>query len=143
LIAVGRTGRQATVWSSLDGVRWRRLPPDPAFLFDPEPVPKGSVRVVSIDAVAGGPAGYVAIGYDAVCPRRSVVCGPRPVTVWTSRNGLSWVRRAVVAAFVGDRVAEANGLVPWGSRFVAVGSDTEWFVPPGPQQAAVWISDPA
>lgn len=69
----GLGGMDPAIWTSVDGVTWRRVPGEANGLD------RGTDRLLAV--TAGGP-GLVAVGYD----------GMRAAPVWTSSDGLSWTR---------------------------------------------------
>lgn len=95
VVAVGETGVAPTVWTSGDGLSWRRLPD------------AISGPGVSLRSVAAGAAGFVAVG-DA---------GGSAIS-WASADGRTWQ-----ASQASQTLANARMLhVAWlGSEFVAIG----------------------
>ncbi len=93
VVAVGQTGLAPTVWTSSDGLSWRRL-------SDAISGPGVSLR-----SVAAGPDGFVAVG-DAGGSALS----------WVSSDSSSW--RASAAA---RERADAPAFAWLGSEFVATG----------------------
>lgn len=116
LVAVGRdTGRDvAAVWTSADGLAWRRVSPAGS-LF-------GHAGTV-MRSVAGGGPGLVAVGRDWARGSGAV---------WTSADGLDWQR------FVDDEAVfdaqDVYSVTVGGPGLVAVGQDF------GRDAAAVWTS---
>jgi hypothetical protein len=126
LVAVGYDAPgwdgDAAVWTSADGLSWARVPHDEAIFGGHDDQEMNSV-------VAGGP-GLVAVGYDGPL-------GDRDAAVWTSPDGLTWVRVPHdVAIFGGHDDQEMNSVVAVGSGLVAVGKDGHF----RNDDAAVWTS---
>jgi len=117
-VAVGYLGESATAWSSLDGVRWTKAPDQPAFL------PRSSEAELRIEYVAGGDAGYVAVGYSTPHPLRAVVL--------MSTDGVAWTRLPSNPAFSGVRL---DGIAAVGGRYVLVGHTRS------PFRALFWTSN--
>jgi hypothetical protein len=124
-------------------------------VYSPTPIPSpaldfGGYRWTRIDAAqfAGGSLEAVAVAPDG----RIVGIGnwftdigpdgsPRHPAVWTSRDGLAWVRQADSAAFTSKRERWEEGvrdLVPTTDGFVAVGAET--FDDASAADAAAWFS---
>jgi hypothetical protein len=95
VVAVGETGVAPTVWTSVDGLSWRRL-------SDAISGPGLSLR-----SVAAGPAGFVAVG-DAGGSAAS----------WVSADGSSWQASPASEALANARMLHVAWL---GSEFVAIG----------------------
>ncbi len=126
LVAVGtdRSGGDvdAAVWTSPDGITWTRVPHDEA-LF-------GGAANQNMVAISGDASGVVAVGLDASG-------GDQDAAVWTSPDGLNWIR--VVnpeAVFGGTGNQRMSGLSAGGPGWVAVGSDDS----AGDMDGAVWTS---
>ena len=122
LVAVGSDGspdggRDAAVWTSVDGMKWSRVPHDEA-IFGGET----DDEYYSISSVTAGGPGLVAVGLD-----------PLGAAVWTSRDGLAWLRVPHSAeVFAGGDHLEMRSVTVGGPGLVAVGS--EW------ERAVVWTS---
>jgi hypothetical protein len=133
------------VWVSPDGLEWERVSTN-AFTsrWPIELNEDGSPVLFGVNDLAAGPAGYVAVGVDGGCRFGSDPPTPCPsayeAVVWTSSDGRSWSRLPSGSLFRpaqpgrqdGPPETVANSVVPWGSRFVVVGTYG--------QGAAVWIS---
>jgi hypothetical protein len=84
LVAVGSDGgTQAAVWTSTDGRSWARV--------DTSQQPLESTT--SLGAIAAIHGGFMAVG-----PHGFVDQAERPVTLWTSPDGVSWSRVQVIGA---------------------------------------------
>ncbi len=150
---------RAAVWTSTDGVTWRRVPDQPAFAAG------------EFDRVAAGPAGFLAVGRDYDMPAWSpdgtnwtrvdvgtpnalvrgvaatndgfvAVGGIETAAVaWTSRDGRHWIR----ATFDGASQLDARllSVAGQGQRLVALGAVPargDESVPDGWTGLAVWAS---
>jgi hypothetical protein len=127
LVAVGYEAiggdSDAAVWTSPDGVTWSQVPHDEA-VFGGE----GPQKMLAV--VAGGP-GLVAVGYEFSDEHRDAA-------VWTSVDGLTWVRVAHdESVFGGEGPQEMLAVVAGGPGLVAVGHDFA----DGDGDAAVWTSE--
>jgi len=116
----------AAVWSSVDGTNWTRVPHD-ELVF-------GGAGRQSMSAVTVGGPGLVAVG--AVEKGSSEFEEYWDAAVWTSVDGISWVRvRHDEAVFGGDGSQMMNSVTAGGPGLVAVGSsegDAEvWTSPDG------------
>jgi hypothetical protein len=120
VVAVGGTGPDAAVWTSLDGRTWRRL--SVAAFHD-----ETQIRMTSV--VAWG-HGFVAGGYVG-----SLV-GPIRAAFWTSPDGGAWTRAPDDATFADARVSGITAARD-GSRLVAVGAAGDARAASG---AAAWQS---
>ena len=143
LVAVGDTGIEPSVWLSVDGTTWARLP---------GAIPSTSA---SIRAIAASPDGYVAVGDDQGLGRswvsadgRAWQTSPTPPDVagrvlnvtwlgsefiaagvsqdgtgvaWHSPNGLAWSRLDIASVLPGNQV-QAVGAI--GGRIVLFGFDS-------------------
>ena len=116
--------RGVAVWSSPDGAHWSRVADDPSFH----------------DAIMLGVrrfgTGYVAWGQTLVG-----VVGPPPPPVWTSSDGLHWVR-ADGGMDTGGPGSPVASIVSVGGRLVAVGTH-QITTDQGPAASVpgAWISD--
>jgi hypothetical protein len=112
LVAVGGeflTDNSAAVWTSVDGLTWSRVPPDEAVFGGPDSQ--------SMESVAAGGPGLVAVGYD-------YSGGDADGAVWTSADGLAWARVPHdEAVFGGDGAQSISGVVAGGPGLVAVGGN--------------------
>lgn len=118
LVAVGYESPDAAVWTSEDGLSWKR-----AAKGDPALADRG---IEGMSAVAAAGPGFVAVGGDEVG-------GNWDAAVWMSRNGLSWKRVGFGAAVFGGNGSQLmRGVVAGGPGLVAVGFDAG--------DAAVWVS---
>jgi len=122
----GMAGRTAAVWTSVDGSAWSRVPYQDAFGSPGY----GGNSTAMYSVTVGGP-GLVAVGTDG-----------RVAAVWTSTDGVTWVRaphnpEAFGTGKVPDAGTEMEDVVAGGPGLVAVGSVDE-----GEEQssAAVWTS---
>jgi hypothetical protein len=106
LVAVGRDGPNAAVWTSADGTTWDRVPHDEAVFAGSGPTAMMSVTV-------GGP-GFVAVGYDGLIPYHS------HTAVWTSVDGLAWSRIPLDESIFSGWM---KGVTAGGPGLVAVGAD--------------------
>ena len=122
-VAVGSDGSpdgggDAAVWTSVDGMKWSRVPHDEA-IFGGE---TDGYYGQSMSAVTAGGPGLVAVGRD-----------PLGAAVWTSRDGLAWFRVPHSdEVFGGGDHLEMRSVTVGGPGLVAVGS--EW------ERAVVWTS---
>ena len=118
LVAVGYDDGlgAATVWTSVDGLVWDRVPHDEGVF---------STQGVSMRSVTVGGPGLVAVGYDD---------GLGAAAVWTSIDGLVWDRVSHNEAMLGGGHAHMESVVSGGPGLVAVGSDDQLGA------AAVWTS---
>ena len=107
----------AAVWTSVDGLNWRRVPRDEAVFGGPDN--QGMENVT-----AGGP-GLVAVGEDE---------SDRGAAVWTSTDGVAWTQVPYDEAVFGSSRMESVAAA--GPGLVAVGSDSSGGDPDG----AVWTS---
>ncbi|MGI9646955.1 MAG: hypothetical protein ACR2OI_00385 [Acidimicrobiia bacterium] len=130
LVAVGATGPEAAVWTSVDGLAWSRVPHNEAVLGgDSDPICGGAAMM---SVAAGGP-GLVAVGFD-----RSLYTGNSDAAVWTSADGITWSRVAHDETTFGGESDSAcygpsmSSVTAGGPGLVAVGWDG--------QSAAVWTS---
>jgi hypothetical protein len=124
-IAVGTEAGAGVVWSSPDGRTWTRTPASATL------GPSGDELAIHLDAVAHGPAGYVALG------RRFLGPGPYgndrgPLVFW-SPDGRSWERDSV-ASFIGAFPAD---IVVVADRYVISGPNCD---PDCDRGATVWTS---
>jgi hypothetical protein len=126
LVAVGMEAwsvgmeANAAVWTSVDGLVWKRVPHDEAVFGGPD-------NQVMQAVAAGGP-GLVAVGYDESG-------GDRDAAVWTSVDGLIWTRIPHDEAIFGGSGAQwLAGVAAGGPGMVAVGYDAS------AQGGAVWTS---
>jgi hypothetical protein len=126
LVAVGSESysvgmeANATVWTSVDGLTWARVPHNEAVLGGPD-------NQVMQAVAAGGP-GLVAVGYDEAG-------GDRDAAVWTSVDGLTWTRVPHDEGVFGGSGAQwLSGVAARGPGFVAVGYDAS------DRGGAVWTS---
>ncbi len=122
LVAVGtdRSGIDAAVWTSPDGISWSRVPDDGSVL-------SGDGVQWMWSVTAGGP-GLVAVGTD---------WSGTDAAVWISPDGLSWTRVPDDdAVFGGDGGQWMGGVAAGGPGLVAVG----WDFSGGDRDAAVWTS---
>ena len=127
LVAVGYDGSTsdvavAAVWTSVDGITWRRV------LHDDE-VFGGEAVQFMWSVTAGGP-GVVAVGYDTSGPDWDAA-------VWTSVDGAIWERVPHDPAVLGGpRAQSMRAVVAAGPGLVALGTDGFG----GDLDAAVWSS---
>jgi hypothetical protein len=126
LVVVGLDSRgshheHGAVWTSVDGITWSRVPHD-------EDVFSGVADIEIWGVAAGGP-GLVAVGADT--------SGARAAAVWTSVDGLTWLRVPHDEVNLdGDGNQIMWDVVAGGPGLVAVGWDTG-----GERDAAVWRSE--
>jgi hypothetical protein len=126
LVAIGwdRSGEDvdAAVWTSPDGLTWTRVPHDEAVFGGPR-----NQRMVG---VVGGDAGVVVVGFDESGDDSDAA-------VWTSPDGVTWVRVVNPEAVLGGAGNQRmSGVVAAGGGLVAVGSDDS----AGDSDAAAWTS---
>ena len=119
LVAVGRAGSDAAVWTSPDGIAWSRVPHDEAVFGG------GGEGQLMQSVTVGGP-GFVAVGQDHVT-----------AAVWTSPDGITWSQVPHdEAVFGGGGPGQSmGGVTVGGPGLVAVGGDSS-----RGQDAAVWTS---
>ncbi|MFI0481868.1 hypothetical protein [Actinomadura sp. 9N215] len=117
-VAVGSAAGDAAAWTSADGSSWKPAQGLGAAFTRP-----GPQRLLD---VAGGKAGWLAVGYDQAVPRRPLVV--------TSQDGSTWQGADATEAFQDGRkgalVTNAAASAPAG--YVVVGAE-------GPS-AAAWFS---
>jgi hypothetical protein len=116
-----RRGRsRAVIWTSIDGMRWMRVPNQPAL---------GRADFQVMNAVTAGGPGFVAVGWAEYDPATDEA----NAAVWTSADGRAWARLPHDEDVFGVTGAEGMLDVVAGRRgLIAVGSD-------GPN-AVVWTS---
>ena len=131
LVAVGMEGPDdnidAAVWTSADGIAWTKVPPDESSL--------GGAGEQSMWGVARGGPGLVAVGWDGTDTGDA---GVGDAAVWTSEDGISWVRvphDATVFGGEGDQIMWS--LTTGGPGLVGVG----WDESGGDRDAAVWTTE--
>lgn len=118
LVAVGYESPAAAVWTSENGLSWKR-----AAKGAPALAGRG---IAGMSGVAAAGPGFVAVGGDELG-------GDWDAAVWVSKSGLSWRRvGAGSAALEGNGSQLMRGVVAAGPRLVAVGFDAG--------DAAVWVS---
>ena len=92
----------AAIWTSSDGQHWTRVF-DPALAPPIPPIPAGNTTPVRgfIQAITRGGPGLVAIGgvFGGTFAGRTLVTSPYDPAVWTSSDGLHWVRAKTGSAF--------------------------------------------
>jgi hypothetical protein len=114
----------AAVWTSPDGVTWARVPHDEAIFGGNNDQQMGSVVAVG--------SGLVAVGSHRTGDDSDAA-------VWTSPDGLTWVRVPHdEAIFGGSRDQVMNAVAAWGPGLIAVGYDRS----AGYRDAAVWYWTP-
>ncbi|MFA9563601.1 MAG: hypothetical protein ACERLM_02685, partial [Acidimicrobiales bacterium] len=123
----------AAVWTSPDGLTWSRVPHDEAVFARSGDT--GDKEEVMLSVTAGGP-GLVAVGSNSAGQ-----CG-WDAAVWTSADGITWVRVHDEEIFGGRGFQWMQSVVAAGPGLVAVGGDQPGDdVPAGPASAAaVWAS---
>ncbi|GAA0568047.1 sialidase family protein [Actinomadura livida] len=118
-VAVGSARGDAAAWSSKDGTAWTPAQGLGAAFTRPGPQ--------QLTDVAGGAAGWLAVGYDQAAPR-----GPLVVT---SEDGATWQTADSDAAFAASRegVPVTNAAAAGDAGYVVVGiqgaSVAAWFSP--------------
>jgi hypothetical protein len=115
-LVAGPTEVVAAVWTSVDGIRWSRVPPDEETFGGGGHEHDQGMRSV----VVGGP-GLVAVGSDGSA-----------AAVWTSVDGITWSRVSDQEAIFGGEDQIMNSVAVGGPGLVAVGS--------AGSAAAVWTS---
>jgi hypothetical protein len=130
LVAVGNDyadiSADAAVWTSSDGLTWRRVPHDEAVFGGP-----GNQEMLG---VAIGSPGLAAVGRDDSGQDGDAA-------VWASADGLTWSRVSGVAVLGGPLHQEMLGVAAGGPGLVAVG--LEWNPDGHAQRAAVWLNRPS
>jgi hypothetical protein len=130
LVAVGKSGLNAVVWTSVDGIAWSRVAHDEAVFGGAimRGVTVGGPGLVAVGTVSGSIDGW---GADAA--------------VWTSVDGITWSRVAHDEAVFGGAIM--RGVTVGGPGLVAVGSvlidgwdDQLERYRKWPGDAAVWTS---
>lgn len=118
LVAVGGDwldgeGGRATVWTSVDGITWSRVPHDEAVFGD-----------AGLSSVTAGGPGLVAVGSAGFEEDGPIAA------VWTSEDGVTWSRVAHDEAIFGEGEgppgsggSEMSGVAATGNGVVAVGSE--------------------
>ena len=121
VVAIGRIDDRPASWSSPDGLTWTAQ--TSAF---PGTVDGNDVSVTAAVATSDG---WLAVG--RADPRCNINCGldPRRALVWTSTDGLDWVRVADQDAFA---KAAMTGVTRTSVGYIAVGFADD--------HAAVWTS---
>ena len=110
----------AAVWTSSDGLAWSRVAADAAVF--------GGAADQSMQAVAVGGAGLVAVGFD-------FAGGDQDGAVWTSPDGLVWSRVSVEEAALGGTNNQfLRRVVAGGPGLMVVGADSSG----GDRDGAVW-----
>ena len=112
-------------WTSADGRTWKE-----GTSMDATGLPYG----VSVEDVAEGPAGMVAVGRPPGCADDGSGCMPKPATaIWTSTDGDVWSRLDMQRAFGGGVVGDVSA----GSKgYMALGPSTDAEA----ASPAVWLS---
>jgi len=130
LVAVGSDGRDAAVWTSVDGIIWSRVPDDEG-VFGGD---RRRRRTMS-SVIVGGP-GLVAVGDDGIF---SAVSGDSlDAVVWTSVDGMTWSRVPSDESVFGDADLQTmNSVTVGGSGLVAVGAARSG----DDGDAAVWVTE--
>ncbi len=138
-VAIGADGRDhdsvdAAVWTSIDGVAWLRIPHDEEIFGGPD-----DQRMTSV--TAGGP-GLVAVGFDGLCSHGDHDCEDVDAAVWTSIDGVAWLRIPHDDDEFGGAGSQLMSAVTAnGQTLVAVGRDgTATWNEEGTVRAAVWTS---
>ena len=109
----------AAVWTSVDGIKWSRVPHDESVFGG-----RGDQKMASV--TAGGP-GLVAVGSDYLGDGAGAA-------VWTSPDGITWSRVPYdESVFGGEHSPQMNSVTAGGPGLVAVGSN-------GGFRAVVWTS---
>jgi hypothetical protein len=108
-------------WTSADGRTWKE-----GTSMDATGLPYG----VSVEDVAEGPAGMVAVGRPPGCADDGSGCMPKPATaIWTSTDGDVWSRLDMQRAFgggvVGDVSAGPKGYMALGPSTDAMSASPE------------------
>lgn len=131
LVAVGTDGpddnEDAAVWTSADGITWTQAPHDDSAFG-------GDGEQSMWDVTLGGP-GLVAVGWDGTDTGDT---GVGDAAVWTSKDGITWVRvphDATVFGGEGDQIMWS--LTTGGPGLVGVG----WDESGGDLDAAVWTTE--
>ncbi|MGI9666214.1 MAG: hypothetical protein ACR2N2_03815 [Acidimicrobiia bacterium] len=130
-----RTGADAAVWTSIDGITWSRVPHDDAIFG-------GADNQEMLDVTVGGP-GLVAVGREGQNVWDYALW--QVAAVWTSVDGIAWSRVPHDDAAFGNEddrseewVGQAMlGVTAGGPGLVAVGGET---LGPEPFVSAVWTS---
>jgi hypothetical protein len=115
---------EPAMWRSSGGTDWTGVSLDAATFAD--------ARISSLLAT---PSGLLAVGWvgEPVCTGQGAgtTCGPTPVMLWTSPDGVKWTRVPDISMFEGATISAVD-VGPRG--LVAVG-DTGWSSP------AIWTSN--
>jgi actin-like ATPase involved in cell morphogenesis len=126
LVAVGFDSSggdsDAAVWTSPDGVRWSLVPRDDGAF--------GGRREQVMNFVLETPHGVIAVGYDGSA-------GNLDSAIWSSDDGIEWVRSASTDELGGPGEQQIKGLTVLDGRLVSTG----WDGSGGDLDAAVWITD--
>ncbi len=133
LVAVGSDWLHAVVWTSVDGITWSRVPPDESVFGGGFDSMHGDIAMSSVTVADPG---LVAVGWD-----------PLGAVVWTSPDGITWVRLPHdEASFAGQPARpdlEMRSVTGAGRGLVAVGADS---VHPTfgrtDSDTAVWVAVP-
>ena len=103
----------AAVWTSTDGVDWRRNDSDPAFAGIPPELPQAS-------DIADAPPGLVLVG-RAPAPTSGDPTAEHGA-IWWSADGTRWVRTLTAQVTALDAQVSIDRVHFGGGRYVAVGS---------------------
>lgn len=123
LNALGSEVCEIGAWVSPDALAWERAPGGEDLFGE-----------ATVNAVAAGPSGVVAVGMTCRPPSRPCDAG-----VWFSPDGLAWRRVEQPSAFEGCSASEPDcsaslvGVVSGGPGFVATGRDR--------RGSGIWVSE--
>lgn len=123
LVAAGLTGDDALVWTSEEGREWIQVTSEAL----------GGPGIQAIRGLTVWEGGVVAVGWN-------IVDGETDGAVWTSPDGLDWVRASDPDdALAGDGSQRIHDVTPGGPGLVAVG-DTRLVTDQGTRDAEIWVS---
>jgi len=140
LVAVGSDASDAAVWTSIDGLTWSRVPHDESVFGEP-----GLLRMTAVTATESG---LVAVGFERPGGTSPVGFGVDDIVeaaaVWTSIDGITWVRVPHdQTAYGAQDNQEMLSVTVWGRGLVAVGQVGAAYYRGYPSlHAAVWVTTP-
>ena len=132
ILAVGAQDSDARSWFSADGLTWKAAPETAAL----RPAKNDSLEM---EGAVPTPGGWLAVGQEQLSCQFD--CGSWAAVradVWTSKDGLTWVREPASSALAN---AGMTGVVKAGPGYVAAGGAPDKATgTEGPVHAAIWTS---